>query len=334
MWGELCDAASPTFIKEILRLSTHMNTNPVTTSMPTDALLDTKIQPTPMIHLPVILSEATELLEPYRGGVFIDATLGLGGHSEALLTQNPGIRLYGIDQDAEARALAKARLGERITIIPGNFRDISTLSKQAGVTSADGILLDIGVSSLQLDDPQRGFTFREEGPLDMRMDQETGETAADIVNTLKERDLADLIFKYGEERLSRKIARMLVEKRPFTTTTELAEVLVQAYPLALRHKRPHPATRTFQALRIAVNDELGALEQGLDGALELLAPGGILAVITFHSLEDRIVKYRFRAAAENGFKILTKRPTTPSAEEMAINPRSRSAKLRGIQRVS
>ena len=281
-------------------------------------------------HKPVLLNEATALLSPQRGGVFIDGTVGLGGHAHELLRINPAIRLFGIDQDPDARVVAADRLGGSVTVIAGNFRNIKKLVTQQGAIAADGILLDIGVSSLQLDDPSRGFSFREEGPLDMRMNPQLEETAADLVNTLKERDLADLLFKYGEERLSRKIARELVAQRPFSTTTQLAEALVQAYPLSLRHKRPHPATRTFQALRIAVNDELGALEEGLDGALSLLAPGGVLAVITFHSLEDRIVKYRFRGAVQDGFTILTKRPVIPTEEEAQANPRSRSAKLRGI----
>lgn len=289
-------------------------------------------------HLPVMEKEVIGLLRPERGGIFIDGTLGLGGHSAALLGAGKSLRLIGIDQDEAALRLAKKRLGERIEYVQGNFRTMVELLKERKVSKGDGILLDVGVSSFQLDTAERGFSFQEDGPLDMRMDQENPTTAANVLAAWSESKLADLFWQYGEERLSRKIARLIVEQRkkqPFTRTAQLAQVVVSAYHPAVRYKRPHPATRTFQALRIAVNQEIEALEEGVQGALSLLAPGGVLVVISFHSLEDRPVKHLFREAAESGqFELLTKKPLVASHEEASKNPRSRSAKLRAIRRIN
>jgi 16S rRNA (cytosine1402-N4)-methyltransferase len=292
-----------------------------------------------MSHISVLLSECLDLLRPERGGTFIDATLGMGGHSEGMLERagKAAIRLLGIDQDQEALALARERLGDRIEYGWGNFADLAQIAKTHKAAPVDGILMDIGVSSYQIDTPERGFSFMENGPLDMRMDGTGSVTAASIVNTWPEFKLANLFFNYGEERLSRRIARLIVDQRrkePFRETKQLADLIYYAYPPPSRHKKPHPATRVFQALRIEVNQELWSLERGLDAALDLLAPGGVLAVISFHSLEDRIVKLRFRSAAEDGFEILTKKPIEAGDEETGANSRSRSAKLRGIRRLS
>lgn len=278
------------------------------------------------------------LLQPERGGVFIDATLGLGGHASELLgLAKKKIRLIGIDQDPEALKLAEEKLGEKVEYMRGNFSELSELKKKGIVTEVDGILMDIGVSSYQIDTPERGFSFQHNGPLDMRMDPDDTITAATIVNTWPEFKLANLFYNYGEERQSRKIARSIVERRakqPFQETGELAEFVANQFHPAVRNKKPHPATRVFQSLRIEVNRELDALEKGITAALDLLAPQGVLAIISFHSLEDRIVKNRFREAAEaGGYELLTKKPVVPSREEELANPRSRSAKLRAIRRL-
>ena len=288
-------------------------------------------------HISVLPRECLELLQPERGGLFVDATLGLGGHTQLLLTA-PGKKrtIVGIDQDAQALELAREVLGDTITYIHGNFAHLDVLLKENGITQVDGILMDLGISSFQIDTPERGFSFQNNGPLDMRMNEEDMTTASTIVNTWPEYQLAKLFFEYGEERLSRRIAKAIVEDRkakPFTDTHSLAELIVRLYPALLRYKHPHPATRVFQALRIAVNQELYSLGDGLAAAFTLLAPGGVLAVISFHSLEDRIVKHTFRAQLEKGgFEVLTKKPLIASPEENAENPRSRSAKLRGIRR--
>lgn len=279
-----------------------------------------------------------ELLLPERGGVFVDATLGLGGHSLAMLERGgKNLRVIGIDQDAEAILKSKKRLGKQADYLQGNFGDLKFLLEGRDITQVDGVLMDLGVSSYQIDTPDRGFSFQEEGPLDMRMDQRGGVTAASILNTWPEHKLSEIFFTYGEERLGRKLARLILErrqKRPFTNTMDLADMIKGAYPPHLRHKHPHPATRVFQALRIAVNQELDVLEQGIADALSLLAPEGRLAIISFHSLEDRIVKHRFReAVTAGGFELLTKKPIEATEEERNTNPRSRSAKLRGICRV-
>jgi len=291
-------------------------------------------------HIPVLVQETLSLLRPERGGVFVDATLGLGGHSEVLLQAaqqaQVSFRLIAIDQDPEAIAFAKQRLGTEVTYLRGNFSHLLDIRTEGIADSVDGILMDIGVSSYQIDTPERGFSFQSDGPLDMRMDPDNGVTAATIVNSWSEAKLATLFFQYGEERLGKKIARAIAERRkvqPFSTTADLAELVVKQYHPAARHKKPHPATRVFQALRIEVNRELEVLEEGITAAFDLLAPGGILAIITFHSLEDRIVKQRFREAAEHGFTLLTKKPLEASREEQLQNPRSRSAKVRAIQKL-
>jgi 16S rRNA (cytosine1402-N4)-methyltransferase len=295
----------------------------------------------PFRHVPVLLDAVLDGLQPRTGGRYIDGTLGGGGHAAALLERSsPNGLLLGIDADPAALAAAAERLqpfGERIRLAHGNFGALGALAAQAGWQRVDGILLDLGVSSYQLDTAERGFSFQADGPLDMRLDPTEGQTAADLVNEASETELADLIFQYGEERASRRIARFIVEARrrePFTTTAQLAATVARA--LGGRHGKIHPATRTFQALRIAVNSELDNLERGLEQAVELLQPGGRLAVIAFHSLEDRIVKHFFRAEAKAEparLAILTKKPIEADEAEARSNPRSRSAKLRIAERV-
>jgi 16S rRNA (cytosine1402-N4)-methyltransferase len=285
-------------------------------------------------HLPVLLAESLELLAVRPGGLYVDGTLGLGGHaSEVLRRSAPDGRFLGVDKDGETLERAMARLapfGPRARFAQADFREIPELLAGALV---DGILLDLGVSSVQLDSAERGFSFQADGPLDMRMDRTRGETAAEVVNRTRERDLADLIFRFGEERGSRRIARAITrarERGPIRTTAELAEVVRRAAPRG----RPglHPATRTFQALRIRVNRELEGLAQALSALAECLAPGGRLVVIAFHSLEDREVKHTFRALATRGFRLLTKKPIRPGAPELHANPRARSARLRAVAR--
>lgn len=286
-------------------------------------------------HQPVLLAEALELLAVKPGGRYVDGTVGLGGHAEALLQASaPSGVLLAVDRDSEALAAAEERLrpwGDRVRLEHGDYREIPRLLKDQ---RADGILLDLGMSSLQLDSSDRGFSFRAEGPLDMRMDRSQGQTAAELVNRLPERELADLIYRYGEERASRRIARAIVEARRrdrITTTTELASIVRRA---AGRSRRPglDPATRTFQALRIQVNRELEGLADCLRRLADCLAPGGRLVVIAFHSLEDREVKQTFRELAGQGFALLTKKPLSPGEAEVARNPRARSARLRALAR--
>lgn len=249
----------------------------------------------------------------------------------------------GVDRDGEALAVCRERLsrfGERVVLIKGLFVDLPLHLQRAGISGADGVLLDLGVSSRQLDDPARGFSFQSDGALDMRMDQTSGQTAADLVNSLPEAELADLIYQYGEERFSRRIARAIVQartQRRLQTTQELVAVIKGAVPSAYRHGRIHCATRTFQALRIAVNREIETLEPALRGAVDVLRPGGRIAVISFHSLEDRIVKHTFRALSQEPgarLTLLTKKPQRPLEEECRVNPRARSAKLRVAERIS
>ncbi|ABU57202.1 16S rRNA (cytosine(1402)-N(4))-methyltransferase RsmH [Roseiflexus castenholzii] len=289
-------------------------------------------------HTPVLLTETLAGLQPHPGGWYIDGTVGGGGHAAAILEATaPDGRLLGIDCDPAALAAAAARLapyGERVTLVRGSFREIGRLAHKAGFVQVQGVLLDLGVSSYQLDTPERGFSFQASAPLDMRLDPDAPMTAANLVNDLPERDLADLIFRYSEERGSRRIARAIVEarqRRPITTTDELAEIVSRA--LGGRRGRIHPATRTFQALRIAVNDELTSLDAALPQIVELLVVGGRMAIITFHSLEDRIVKQFMRAEAQAGhLRLITRKPVEASSEEQRINPRSRSAKLRVAER--
>jgi 16S rRNA (cytosine1402-N4)-methyltransferase len=292
-------------------------------------------------HVPVLLDEVIEYLNVRPGGVIADATLGLAGHSSEIARRlGPKGKLIAFDRDPEAMEMAKARLEElraelgsempEVRLIPRAF---STAASEIEPASLDGLLADIGVSSLQLDEAHRGFSFRSDGPLDMRMNPREGETAEQVVNQEDENELANLIYEFGEERRSRRIARAIVRARPITTTAELARVISAAAP-AMKGDKIHPATRTFQALRIRVNDELGEIRTLVESAPSLLKPGGRLVVISFHSLEDRIVKDALREAGRNKvFEVLTKKPVIAGEEEERRNPRSRSAKLRAASKV-
>jgi len=278
-----------------------------------------------------MVAEVLEFLSPRPGKLILDATCGTGGHAEAILSL--GASLIGLDRDPEALKIARERLakfGDRVRLLHANFRDLKAVLAEVSVTGVDGALFDLGVSSLQLDRPDRGFTFREDAPLDMRMDPSQSLTAAELVNRLPEGELARILWEYGEERYARRIARAIVRTRdkvPIRRTAELARLVARCYPPG-RH-RIHPATRTFQALRIAVNDELAALREGLLQAIELLRSGGVVCVLSFHSLEDRIAKHILREAAARGrLELLTRKPLRPKPEEVAKNPRARSAKLR------
>jgi len=297
-------------------------------------------------HVPVLLKEAIDFLAVRRGGIYIDCTVGLGGHSYEIAKRlgAPG-RLIGFDKDPEALERARARLRVSglnpespedwpvIELIHGSFASLADDPGPKIEGGVDGILADLGVSSLQFSDPARGFSFQAEGPLDMRMNPHSELTAEQVVNQFDERELADLIYEFGEERRSRRIARAIVRSRPIRSTAQLAAA-VSAAARPMKHERIHPATLTFQALRIFVNRELDDLRQLLEVAPQLLKPGGRLVVISFHSLEDRIVKDTMRAAARGGqYKLLTKKPVTAREEEIASNPRARSAKLRGVERV-
>ncbi len=291
---------------------------------------DTVEQPAeqPFFHVPVLAEQVVEGLQIKDHGRYLDATVGGAGHAQLILQAAPDVALVALDQDVQALAAAKERLAEfagRVAFHHSNFA-----LYDPNLQRFDGILADIGVSSTQLDQPQRGFSFRAEAPLDMRMDESQALTAEEIVNHWDEKTLADTIYEYGEERLSRRIARQIIEKRPFYTTTELAGAIASAYPAKARHGRIHPATRSFQALRIAVNGELSVLEQFLAKAPDWLNPGGRLAIISFHSLEDRIVKYAFRG--DERLQIVTKKPLIATREEIRENKRSRSAKLRIAER--
>ncbi len=285
-------------------------------------------------HTPVLIDEVLRFLNPQPGGRFIDATLGAGGHTQAILDRtSPDGRVLAVDQDEQAIQLAQQSLqtfGPRLEIVKSNFREITNIAQPRGFSAVDGVLADIGVSSMMLDDASRGFSFMREGALDMRMDREQRLTAADVVNSFGEKEIADILFNFGEERRSRAIAKSIVRSRPLTTTTDLVRA-VQRVMGAPRYGHIHPSTRTFQALRIYVNDELGSLESFLDGAMRLVRPGGRAVVVTFHSLEDRIVKNRFRTQAVPG-KVLTKKVVIASDDERRHNPRARSAKLRAWER--
>ncbi len=317
-----------------------------------DATTRSRILSADFQHASVLLYEVCAALQPHPGGVYIDGTLGGGGHALALLRQTqPGGRLLGIDADPAAIQAAGERLGAEFpaaafTLSYGNFAEIDKLAAAYGFADIDGIVLDLGVSSYQLDTPERGFSFNADGPLDMRLDPTQGRTAADLAAELDERTLADVIYRYGEERASRRIARRIVERRqerPVATTGDLASLVAQAVGGRRGRERIHPATRTFQALRIAVNRELEHLEQALPQAVDLLRPGGRLAVLSFHSLEDRIVKTFFRAESGYGgnaaedrpirLKIITRKPIEAGKAEVQSNPRSRSAKLRIAEKV-
>ena len=279
-----------------------------------------------------------------NGRTYLDCTVGYSGHAEKILeASGPDSRLIGLDRDAVAIAASRerlARFGDRVLLLHGHFVDLKQHLAAYGIGQVDRILFDLGVSSTQLEEPARGFSFQEDGPLDMRMDQSMSGTAADLVNRWPEAQLADMIFQFGEERFSRRIARAIVharERHPLATTKELVSVIEGAVPANYRHGRIHCATRTFQAFRIAVNQELDCLEPALRDAVNVLSPGGRLCAISFHSLEDRIVKHTFRALSGKdnpALMVLTKKPQVPTREESDRNPRSRSAKLRAAQRVS
>jgi 16S rRNA (cytosine1402-N4)-methyltransferase len=291
-------------------------------------------------HVSVLPLEVLALLRPAPGQVFVDATVGVGGHARLLAERLvPGGRLIGLDRDAAMLELARPRLaGLPVTLVQAPFSQLRQVLDEQGVAAVDGLLADVGVCSDQLDDPQRGLSFMQPGPLDMRFDPTTGEPASALLRRLSERDLADLIWRYGEERFSRRIARRIVEARrqaPLETTVELAELVRRCVPRpAGRQRKPpiDPATRVFQALRIAVNDELGELQRLLTILPTCVRPGGRAAVISFHSLEDRLVKTAFRERSL--WEVQTRKPVQASAEEVRSNPRSRSAKLRVALRLS
>ena len=307
-----------------------------------------------MEHQPVLAAEVTELLLPAleHGGVVVDATLGRGGHAAKLLEEAPGIILVGIDRDDVALEASRANLeafADRVRYARGNFSELPALLERLGIASARGVLLDLGVSSPQLDEPERGFSFRVAGPLDMRMDPLRPLSADTVVNAYDEPQLARVIARYGEERFARRIARAIVNARPVRDTLRLAEIVRDAIPAATRRTGPHPARRTFQAIRIEVNDELRSLEKVLPAVVDALEPGGRVAVIAYHSLEDRIVKRAFAdeargcvcppafpictCGAEARLRLITRKPVTPSAEEIEANPRASAAKLRVAERV-
>ncbi|MGH7369415.1 MAG: 16S rRNA (cytosine(1402)-N(4))-methyltransferase RsmH [Candidatus Methylomirabilaceae bacterium] len=294
-------------------------------------------------HVPVLAREAIAILRPRPDGCYLDATVGMGGHAEALLQEcGPTGRLCGIDRDAESLALARDRLrrfGDRLDLHHGDFGRLGSIVAAMRWGPFDGILFDVGLSSNQLDDPSRGFSFGRDGPLDMRMDRRgTSAIAADLIARLPGREIARILREYGEERWASRIAgRIVAERRrsPLRSTTQLSRLVAAAIPRRAWPRRIHVATRTFQALRIAVNDELTSLERGLRDARALLAPGGRLCVISFHSLEDRVAKVSFRGWVRSepaGARLLTTRPMVPSEDEVQANPRARSAKLRAVER--
>jgi 16S rRNA (cytosine1402-N4)-methyltransferase len=308
-------------------------------------------------HLPVMADRCIELLRPRPGGTYVDATLGLGGHAERLLQESaPEGRVIGLDRDPAALALARERLAahgpERLVTVAASFADLAEVAAELGLDAVDGVLYDLGVSSLQLDEAERGFSYRVDAPLDMRMDPSRGVTAAEVLASYPRAELTRVFREYGEERFAPRIARFVDESRrraPIRTTGELVDVVKAAIPAAARRRGPHPARRVFQALRIEVNGELTALRESLPQAIDLLAPGGRVVVLAYHSLEDRIVKRTFVAAATGRegapsplappvppsprLAVLTRRPETPSAEEVAANPRAESAKLRAAEKL-
>jgi 16S rRNA (cytosine1402-N4)-methyltransferase len=291
-------------------------------------------------HEPVLVAEVVSVLAPQRGGLFVDCTTGLGGHTQALL-DNGAERVLGLDRDQQALELSRERLAgfaDRVELVHSDYRELPRVLDERKIAGVNGILADLGVSSMQLDSEDRGFSFRRDEPLDMRMDRTQGPTAADLIATAGETELANVIFEFGEERHSRRVARYIVAARTtgrIETTGALAEIVRRAVPTR-GYQRIDPATRTFQALRIWVNRELEGLDTFLANATRLLLTGARLAVITFHSLEDRIVKHTFRAlaAATEALHVLTRKPIVAGEEELARNPRARSAKLRAIERLA
>ncbi|MGI5892555.1 MAG: 16S rRNA (cytosine(1402)-N(4))-methyltransferase RsmH [Bacillota bacterium] len=302
-------------------------------------------------HVPVMLAEVLEILQPQSGAVYVDGTMGGAGHSKAILQASAPLgRLIAIDQDDDAIAAGKvalAQFGERVLIFKDNFVNLEQVVKQSSWGQVDGILLDIGVSSYQLDKGQRGFSYMQDAPLDMRMDQKQDFSAWDIVNKYSQDQLTKIIYQYGEEKWAKRIAQMILlerKEKTIDTTGQLVQVIKKAIPVKAREKDQHPAKRTFQAIRIAVNDELGVLGKAIDAAVAVLKPGGRLVIITFHSLEDRIVKEKFRLLAADclcppktpicicghqaSIKLLSRKPILPQKNEIEHNPRSRSAKMR------
>lgn len=311
----------------------------------------------PEYHKPVLLYETLELLNPKDGGTYLDATVGGGGHSAEVLKRiGPAGTLIGIDRDSEALEYARRRLSEfdgHVILVQGNYSNLSSILESVGVDKLDGAIFDLGVSSHQLD-AARGFSFMRDEELDMRMSRdENTPTAADIVNSYREEELAAVIWRYGEERYSRRIARAIVRRRaekPITHTHELVDIIISAVPGGFRRQEIHPATRTFQAIRIEVNHELESVEQGVSSAIDFLKIGGRICVISFHSLEDRIIKTLFRrlsghcecpprlpicqCGAKEILRVITRKPVVPGAEEITANPRSRSSKLRAAERIA
>jgi 16S rRNA (cytosine1402-N4)-methyltransferase len=288
-----------------------------------------RISTAAFLHVPVLSQELIEGLAVQPGGHYLDTTVGGGGHSQLILEAAPDVRVTAIDRDIDAIAAAKAKLeqySDRISFWQGNFADYEPLTLQF-----DGIIADLGVSSAQFDIPERGFSFRHAADLDMRMDRGQSLTAANVINSWDETQLANAFYKYGEERLSRQIARRIVEQRPFQTTTELAEAIAHSVPRKYRYGRIHPATRVFQALRIVVNQELSSLETFLNKAPHWLKEGGRIGIISFHSLEDRLVKHSLKDSSL--LRVLTKKPVIPQEKELEENVRSRSAKLRLAERI-
>ncbi len=303
-------------------------------------------------HESVLLAEVIEQLSPRDHGIYCDGTLGGGGHAAAVLAAAPNATLIGIDRDPAALDAARSKLGDRARLFHGQYTDLPTILAGIGIAAIDGLVLDLGVSSPQLDHAERGFSFMHDGPLDMRMDPTRGQTASELIESLSSEELADVLFELGEERHARKIARLIKEAAPITTTTQLAAICQKAIPFAEQRKsKIHPATRTFQGLRIAVNHELDQLAEILELVPQLLAPGGRCAIISFHSLEDRLVKHRFRdlawtsslparLAVEAGERVepvcelLTRKAIVASDAELARNPRARSARLRACMRTA
>ncbi len=297
-------------------------------------------QPTAIWHQPVLAASAIEWLRPRPGSLIVDGTLGTGGHSLAILPQIlPDGRLIAVDRDPDALAIATQRLTEflpQVTFVRDNYRNLPGILAGLGLLRVDGILLDLGISSLQVDQPERGFSFSKEGPLDMRMDPDQPLSAETLIKTYSVSALTELLGTLGEERYARRIAERIVRERrlrPITATTHLARVVAEAVPPRARHGRLHPATRTFQALRLAVNDELGSLAAFLDHVQALVRPGGRVVILSYQSLDDRLVKQAFiQGRADGSWTLLTKKPIRPAAEEIARNPRARSAKLRAVER--
>jgi 16S rRNA (cytosine1402-N4)-methyltransferase len=307
-------------------------------------------------HVPVLVQEVVHYIHSREGGIYVDATIGSGGHAVALLETYPDIgMLIGIDRDADAVACARKNLAafhNRAVVFQGNFKQIKTILSNNNIDTVDGIMFDLGVSSMQLENPSRGFSFMSDGPLDMRMDQTTSLQAKDLINSLSERDMEQLLRTCGEERWAKRIARQILKRRehqPIETTRDLSDLVLGAIPARYYPRTIHPATKTFQAFRITVNDELKSLESGLDAAIDLLTTGGRLCAISFHSLEDRIVKHTFQlweksctcpprtpvciCGTVQKARVITRKPVAPNDEELQANPRARSAKLRVAERV-